>query len=141
MARRNNSPVIYILALLLFAGGVGFMVWSGISRNKTYFINVSEALEIPAGDLHAARLFGIVSDSQIMRRDNQLGVRFVLQDIDYPGRTVVVDYKGVVPDTFGPGAEVIVEGGMREDFFLAKTLMTKCPSKYEKDNRTVAARS
>lgn len=141
MSRKNNSPVIYALALLLFVGGVGFMVWSGISQNKTYFINVSEALEIPAAELHAARLFGIVSDSQITRSDNQLGVRFTLQDIDFPEQTLVVDYKGVVPDTFEAGAEVIVEGGMREDFFFAKTLMTKCPSKYEKDTRTVAARS
>ena len=141
MARKNKSPAIYALALLLFIGGVSFIAWSGISQNKTYFLNVSEALEIPAGELRSARLFGIVADSQMIRHDNQLGVRFILQDIDYPGRTVVVDYSGIVPDTFEPGAEVIVEGGMREDLFLAKTLMTKCPSKYEKDNRTVAARS
>jgi cytochrome c-type biogenesis protein CcmE len=46
----------------------------------------------------------------------------------------MVDYAGAVPDTFKPGAEVIVEGGMKpaSGIFKAGTLMTKCPSKYEK---------
>jgi len=42
-----------------------------------------------------------------------------------------------VPDTFKPGAEVIVEGGFdsASGVFGANSLMTKCPSKYEKQNR------
>ena len=48
----------------------------------------------------------------------------------------MVSYSGAVPDTFKAGAEVIVEGGMGpEGRFAAKTLMTKCPSKYQKENR------
>ena len=46
-----------------------------------------------------------------------------------------VSYRGAVPDTFKPGAEVIVEGGMSDRHFAARTLMTKCPSKYQKENR------
>ena len=46
-----------------------------------------------------------------------------------------VSYRGAVPDTFKPGAEVIVEGGMAGPQFAARTLMTKCPSKYQKENR------
>ena len=50
-----------------------------------------------------------------------------------------VDYKGVVPDTFKDGAEVIVEGSVLSDgSFKARVLMTKCPSKYQKENRTRA---
>jgi cytochrome c-type biogenesis protein CcmE len=45
-----------------------------------------------------------------------------------------VHYRGVIPDTFKPGVEVIVEGGLDPgtQVFKAKTLMTKCPSKYKK---------
>jgi cytochrome c-type biogenesis protein CcmE len=46
-----------------------------------------------------------------------------------------VNYRGALPDTFEKGAEVIVEGRMDGTAFTAKTLMTKCPSKYEKSNR------
>jgi cytochrome c-type biogenesis protein CcmE len=45
-----------------------------------------------------------------------------------------VEYRGAVPDTFKPGAEVIVEGRFNKQsgVFSASTLITKCPSKYEK---------
>ena len=55
---------------------------------------------------------------------------------DNASQTIEVNYSGAVPDTFKAGAEVIVEGGMGpEGQFKAKTLMTKCPSKYQKENR------
>ena len=133
---RKKSPAMYIVALLLFVGGVGYMAWSGLSENSLYFLNVSEALDMPTEKLQAARLFGTVADDGITRQDGNLGVRFCLQDAARPDLTVWVEYTGVVPDTFKPGAEVIVEGGMTQDSFVAKSLMTKCPSKYEKQNRS-----
>jgi cytochrome c-type biogenesis protein CcmE len=63
-------------------------------------------------------------------------VVFRLQDKDNPAKVLTVDFRGAVPDTFKPGAEVIVEGGFKGEVFHASTLMTKCPSKYEKQNRT-----
>jgi cytochrome c-type biogenesis protein CcmE len=43
-----------------------------------------------------------------------------------------VDYQGVVPDSFKPGNEVIVEGKYTaEGLFRATTIMPTCPSKYE----------
>lgn len=136
---RKKSLFIYVLALLLFMGGIGYMAWSGLSENSMYFLNVSEALAMPSEKLQAARLFGTVANGDITRPDNSLGVRFRLQDAEKPGQIVWVEYKGVVPDTFQPGAEVIVEGGMSQGAFQAKSLMTKCPSKYEKQNRAKPA--
>jgi len=64
------------------------------------------------------------------------GVSFLLEDKDNARLTIPISYSGAVPDTFKPGAEVIVEGGMGEQGrFNARTLMTKCPSKYQKENR------
>ena len=136
---RQKSLSVYLVALALLTGAVGFMVWSGLSTNSVYFLNVSEALAMPSRELHAARLFGTVAEGDMTRPDDGLGVRFRLQDAEKPGLAVWVDYKGVVPDTFKPGAEVIVEGGMGQDSFQARTLMTKCPSKYQKENRARAA--
>ena len=120
---RKKSLSVYILALLLFVGGVGYMAWAGLSENSVYFLNVSEALTMPSQELQAARLFGTVAEGDIARPGNGLGVRFRLRDADQPGLVVWVEYKGVVPDTFKPGAEVIVEGGMGQDSFLAKSLI------------------
>lgn len=139
MAKKKSLPV-YASAFCLFLAGVGYMVWAGLSENSVYFLNVSEALAIPGQELKAARLFGTVADSDITRPANGLGVRFRLQDAETPSTMLWVDYTGVVPDTFKPGAEVIVEGGMKDGDFLAKSLMTKCPSKYQKENREAPAR-
>ena len=138
MAKKKSLPV-YALAFCLFLGGVGYLVWAGLSENSGYFLNVSEALAMPGQELKAARLFGTVAGEDISRPANGLGVRFRLQDAEKPGAVLWVDYSGVVPDTFKPGAEVIVEGGMKNGDFLARSLMTKCPSKYQKENREAPA--
>lgn len=135
-ALKKKSMSSYVVALALFVSGIGYMAWSGFSDSGVYFLNVSEALAMPAEELKAARLFGTVADGEITRPDGGLGVRFRLQDAEQNSQIVWVDYKGAVPDTFEVGAEVIVEGRMGASQFEAKSLMTKCPSKYEKQNRT-----
>ena len=84
----------------------------------------------------AARLFGTVAEDGIDKHRGAPGVDFRLADKDNASQTIQISYSGAVPDTFKAGAEVIVEGGMgQEGLFKAKTLMTKCPSKYQKENR------
>ena len=135
MARKNQKN-LYLSALALFLASVGYLMYSGFTENSVYFLNVSEALAAPQEKLTAVRLFGTVAERDLAVLDGMLGVRFRLEDKDNKAQTIVVQYRGVVPDTFKPGAEVIVEGAMeRGGAFNAKTLMTKCPSKYQKENR------
>ena len=43
-----------------------------------------------------------------------------------------VVYRGIAPDTFTDGVDVVVEGRMDEDgTFRATTLLAKCASRYE----------
>ena len=44
---------------------------------------------------------------------------------------IPVTYRGIKPDTFQTGRDVILEGDFRQGRFEAKTLLTQCPSKYE----------
>ena len=135
MARKKNTG-IYVAALLLFLGGVGYLVYSGFSENSVYFLNVSEAQAATPDKLASARLFGTVAPDGIEKSSSGTGVNFLLADKDNAGQSIKVRYSGTVPDTFKAGAEVIVEGGMdAQGHFVAKTLMTKCPSKYQKENR------
>lgn len=136
MAKKKNTPV-YLVALVLFLGGLGYLIFAGLGENSTYFLNVAEALAMKPSDLGKARLFGTVSDKDLSRPEHAMGVSFLLVDKDQPAKTIRVDFKGAVPDTFKPGAEVIVEGGVNpaSGTFAASTLMTKCPSKYQKENR------
>ena len=124
--------------MVLFLTCVGGLAFLGFSENSVYFLNVSEALAMPADKLQSARLFGTVKAEGISTAEQGGGVSFLLEDKDDTGKTLLVVYRGQVPDTFKAGAEVIVEGGFAADQsrFEAGTLMTKCPSKYQKENRT-----
>ncbi len=136
MAKKNSTPM-YIVALLFFLSGAGYLVYSGLSENSIYFLNVSEALAVESDKLKAARLFGTVAAEDLTPSTQGPGVDFRLVDAENPSQTLLIHYRGAVPDTFKVGAEVIIEGGLTADgVFTAKTLMTKCPSKYEKENRT-----
>ena len=133
MAAKKNTGV-YIIAFSLLILGLGYLIFSGLSKDSTYFLTVSEALAMDPKDLGKARLFGKVDADGLTSKAGSLGVKFRLLDESDQGKYIWVDYAGAVPDTFKPGVEVIVEGGLRNDtgVFRAGTLMTKCPSKYEK---------
>lgn len=136
MAKKNGKSV-YIAALFLFLGGLGYLLFTGFSQNSVYFLEVSEALAMTPDQLGSARLFGTVKAGEIKRHEEGLGVSFMLEDAHNKKIVLPVVFNGAVPDTFKSGAEVIVEGNIDNatKAFQARTLMTKCPSKYEKKNR------
>ena len=136
MTKKSNKSV-YFAALGLLVCALGFLLFSGLSQNSVYFVEVSEALAMEPAKLGSARLFGTVDGEHIAHMASNTGVEFRLQDSQDKAKGIVVRYMGVVPDTFKGGAEVIVEGGLLQDsqVFNATMLMTKCPSKYEKQNR------
>ena len=68
MAKKSGKNV-YLVALLLFLGGVGYLAYSGFSENSVYFLNVSEALATPSDKLKAARLFGTVAEDGLSRSE------------------------------------------------------------------------
>ncbi|NLY40997.1 MAG: cytochrome c maturation protein CcmE [Desulfovibrionales bacterium] len=134
---QKSQKWVYVVALLLVGAGVGYLVLSGLSQNSVYFLNVSEALAMPEDKLTQARLFGSVCEQDIVRDPSALGVAFTVQDKDNADQTMRVEYRGAVPDTFKPGVEVILEGRFNAQarVFEATTLLTKCPSKYEKNEQ------
>lgn len=130
---RKNTRV-YLFAFALFCAALGYLCFAGFSENSVYFLNVSEAKAAAPDQLRQARLFGVVASENLNK--NPDSVSFHLLDKDDQSLHIPVSYKGLIPDAFKAGAEVIVEGGMGEaGAFLARTLMTKCPSKYQKENR------
>jgi cytochrome c-type biogenesis protein CcmE len=137
MSTSKNQKWVYLAAVLLVATGVGYLVFSGLSQNSVYFLNVSEALAMPAEKLSQARLFGTVAAEGIARDPSSMGVAFNVQDKDDPSKSIRVNYRGSVPDTFKEGVEVILEGSFKDGArqFEATTLLTKCPSKYEKNEK------
>lgn len=117
--------IISGLAIVVLAAG--FLV-KGIEGNIQYYMTASEYREMqPKYVGKKVKIAGKVSMGSLKTEGQSH--RFVVEDL---GKTVTVHYRGLAPDTFKEGAEVVVEGyGTPGDEFEAKTLMAKCASKYE----------
>lgn len=133
----KKSIRVYIVALALFASGMGYLVWSGLDVGATYHINVADALALPE-NAGPVRVFGTVQPQNFERSPNAVGVRFLLEDQNNPKATITVVYPGAIPEGFKPGIELYAYGlyKPRQRVIEANELMTKCPSKYKKDNRS-----
>jgi cytochrome c-type biogenesis protein CcmE len=67
------------------------------------------------------------------------GDRLIFRIRDRDGHeSLPVTYAGVVPDPFREGREVIVSGELKRGTFVAErdSLITKCPSKFTKDEQS-----
>lgn len=122
----------------LFGGVVilataGYLMASSISETGVYYLTPSELATKLAADpsLHGVgvKLGARVVPGSIKREAGGREYAFVVTD---GARTVPVVYRGIAPDTFTDGVDVVVEGRMGQDgTFRATTLLAKCASRYE----------
>jgi cytochrome c-type biogenesis protein CcmE len=128
---RSKARFSIALGLAVLLGGA--LVWMAIGGSlETY----AGPAQVKLGD-ETYRLNGVVSTGAPANAAAQAisaeGVRFRVQDQEDASKTVQVLYRGVVPDTFQAGREIVVTGKMEGGTFVAKrdTLLTKCPSKFQ----------
>jgi cytochrome c-type biogenesis protein CcmE len=117
------------IASLVIAGAVGYLAFAGAQKGWVYTLGVDQFLASPQQHSLRVRLCGKVSDQNLEVRKAGLLASFSLVG---EKNSIRVIYKGVIPDMFKAGSEVIVEG--KRDpagTFQADILMTKCASKYE----------
>ncbi len=134
--QKSKNRFFYVITLFVFLAGVSGLLYSGFMSSSVYFLNVSEALAQHYDAPKKMRLFGTVENFSTLK-NNSLDIEFSLLDNTHPDKIITVRYSGIIPDSFKKGAEVIAEGEILPNHnFQAKTIMTKCPSKYQKENRT-----
>lgn len=122
----------FLLAAVVFAGAIGYLLVSGFSSESVYYLEVSEVLNNPAKFNHKGmRVSGDVVEGTVVKDFKKQYLEFSLADSE--GKSMKVVYKGIIPDTFKEDIQVIVEGryDQNEHVFNAATVLTKCPSKYE----------
>ena len=125
MARKGN-PARLVVALSVAAVLAVFLLYTSLAGGGTPSLRPSSltghegkvsltgrVLKPVTGDAHGA------------------GLRFRLRDVKGTA-TVAVLYKGLVPDLFRPGRDIVVDGRFQNGVFVAVpgTMVTKCPSKY-----------
>lgn len=111
----------------------GYLMASSIRDTGVYYVTPSELAARLAADpsLHhvGLKLGARVVPGSIKREAGGREYAFHVTD---GARVVPVVYRGIAPDTFTDGVDVVVEGRMGQDgTFQATTLLAKCASRYE----------
>jgi cytochrome c-type biogenesis protein CcmE len=115
--------VLAIVALVVFVA----------RSNMVYYYTVSEIQA--KGASNNVRVAGILVNGTIVQGAMADTLTFQISDKGAPEKIIKVDFKGTRPDTFKdqPNTEVVVEGDfVAPDTFQARSMLAKCPSKYEK---------
>lgn len=116
---------------------VSFLAYAGVqSGGWIYAVEVDEYMGNAAFQSQRVRLHGVVAAENFQVQPSALSARFTLQS---KSRPLVVAFRGIIPDQFQAGSNVLVEGKLADDgTFHADVLMTKCASKYEPDSPHLA---
>lgn len=117
----------------LVLAAAGYLMVSSISETGMYYVTPTELSTKIAADptLHGVgiKLGARVVPGSITRVAGGREYAFVVTD---GARDIPVHYRGIAPDTFTDGVDVVVEGRMGQDgTFRATTLLAKCASRYE----------
>lgn len=126
----------FFVGLVGVALVVTYLVWTGISDTMVYYLTPTELLakvdEDPSFRTVGVKVSGRVVSGTYRQGEGALVHHFRVQDIEHADVTFPVVYEDVLPDTFTDEIEVVLEGRFGEDgVFQAKTLLTKCGSRYE----------
>ncbi|MBA3671422.1 MAG: cytochrome c maturation protein CcmE [Gemmatimonadaceae bacterium] len=129
----TSARTKFLIGGALVLGTAGYLMATSIKDTGMYYLTPTEL---------ATRIQG---DPTFRNTGVKLGARVVAGSIDrMPGgkeyafrvtdgaKVLPVVYRGIAPDTFTDGVDVVVEGRMAEDgTFRATTLLAKCASRYE----------
>ena len=122
----------YWIGAAIVIVALGYLAISGANKNMVTYLTISEVKANPEkSSSTGVRVVGNVASGTIEPR----GGREVWFTVAGEADSLRACYRGVVPDTFKDGAEVVLEGRLEDDgTFHATTLLAKCPSKYEAED-------
>ena len=123
----------FLIGGLFVLGSAGFLMASSIKETGQYYLMPSElAAKVTADPTFrnaGVKVGARVVPGSIKRDPSGRSLTFAMTD----GKQVYpVAYRGIAPDTFTDGVDVVVEGRLSADgTFEATTLLAKCASRYE----------
>jgi cytochrome c-type biogenesis protein CcmE len=147
-----NRNTRFLVGAMLLVGAVAYLMYTGVQQTAVYYLTIDEFLhrkEQLANE--GVRVAGRVHPGSVSRKMTPKGeeLNFRLGDFKTAGNpgadareTVPVYFVGITPDMFkdAGGSDVIVEGTYRDGTLYAQSVLTSCPSKYEAEAETTAAR-
>ncbi len=125
-----NKQTRFIVGGLIVVLVIGYLIFTSIQGSTAPYLTVTELRSRgPSVYERNVRVSGIIQGASIDWNAQDLLLQFEIAD---EGGHLPVVYKGLRPDMFRDGAQVVVEGQYTaEGIFEAHNLVLKCPSKYE----------
>lgn len=125
----------FLLGGLLILGSASALMATSTENTAQYFLTPSELAakvdESPRFIKNGVKVGAKVVSGTIVREPDGRTIRFDMTD---GTQTYKVVYRGVAPDTFTDGVDVVVEGRLdKSGVFQATTLLAKCASRYENE--------
>lgn len=122
--------VAFVSAILVCA----LLVYRALETGAALVLEPAELLKkASAGEpLQRIRVAGrVLPDGIAYQIEPQARLEFSITAPEQPAPAVRVLYRGVRPDMFAPGRDVLIDGEYRDGVLVASNLLTQCPSKYE----------
>ncbi len=136
--RSRNKFVVTISGIILLVFVWIYWVSTNSDTENPTMMEYLTIDEIVASESQArVKMGGIIqAGSIVIDKSDQLNATFVIEQDE---SSLEVSYYGSRPDLFKDGIEVIVEGSLKGDIFVADIVQTKCASRYEGDLREETA--
>ncbi len=128
MSKKMKRVVITSAIVLVL---LGYLVYSAMGSSFLFYKTVSELKTDASLKGESARIGGKVVKGSLASKSSPY--RFKITD----GKAnIQIVYEGTLPASFRDDTEVIAEGVYQENGeFKAKTILVKCPSKYEEESK------
>lgn len=133
----GGANLKFVVAGVVIALAVAYLVMMGLQGNTQYFLTVSE---LQARGLSAQnqilRVSGTLVPGSLQREADGLGVQFLIADPAAAAPLTVTYRGGQVPDTMSDTSanniEIVAEGKLNgAGTFAATDVLAKCPSRLE----------
>jgi cytochrome c-type biogenesis protein CcmE len=126
----------FLIGGALVLGTASYLMASSIEDTGQYYLTPVELTAKVAKDPtfreNGVKVGARAVKGTIKRDPGGRSLSFVMADMADSTSRIPVVYRGIAPDTFTDGVEVVVEGRLGADgTFRATTLLAKCASRYE----------
>jgi cytochrome c-type biogenesis protein CcmE len=123
----------FLIGGALVLGSSGYLMASSIKATGTYYLTPTELAAKVSTDPSfyetGVKVGARVVPGSIVREPGGTAMTF---DVTDGARTYPVTYRGLPPDTFTDGVDVVLEGRLDHNgTFRATTVLAKCASRYE----------
>jgi len=120
---------IFLLVFVVAAIGVILSLFA----NTSTYTDFSAATDNPGKEFHIIGKLAL--DKPIVYDTKVDANKFTFFMTDQKGEEKLVTYKGAKPQDFEKSEQVVVIGKMENDKFIASSLLLKCPSKYNEEQK------